>query len=213
MEGEGCNADRKHLQCRFCGADPLVPCPTTTTTATTTTVTTQTVQCATLYSDVAFNVLRQSFPKSPDTKATGFVFCHACTSGHILCNATVFGGRTRLIASHIHLADDGDGANGIGHPVFNFCGDNRQGLINDGATYSSPCPAYKSQVATMSDMQSSFVPGGPNAGVTAADRVRDILARPERYYFNFHSVASWAFWRARPHPQGMCRGELAIKRH
>merc|ERR1711920_459188 len=136
----------------------------------------------------------------------------ACTSGHILCNATVFGGRTRLIASHIHLASDDDGANGEGHPVFNFCGDGSRGLINDGAKYSGQCPAYRSNVATMLDMESSLVPGGPNVGITAMDRVRDILARPERYYFNFHSVASWAFWKPRKEHHGMCRGELALKR-
>lgn len=244
-EGRGCKADGKNLPCRVCGAHPLIPCPTnstssttpapveaataataaigevgttTTTLATTTRTTTVAVVttvaeevCTSLYSDVAFNTLRQSFPSNPDTQGTGFLNCRACNSGHISCNATVFGGRTRLIASHIHRATDGDGVNGVGAPVFNFCGDNTAGLINDGVPYSATCSAYKNGLASMVGMEGSLVKVS-NAGMTAADRVRDLLAHPERYYFNFHSVASWAYWRTQPLQQGMCRGQLLLSR-
>eukprot|EP00420_Gonyaulax_spinifera_P039308 CAMPEP_0197876182 /NCGR_PEP_ID=MMETSP1439-20131203/5226_1 /TAXON_ID=66791 /ORGANISM="Gonyaulax spinifera, Strain CCMP409" /LENGTH=354 /DNA_ID=CAMNT_0043495455 /DNA_START=49 /DNA_END=1113 /DNA_ORIENTATION=- len=211
----GCNADGKHRECRFCGPAPFVPCPTTTVTTTTTATSTSTSlpthkACSDVFSDVAFNPLRQKFPDNPDSSASGFVFCRFCSSGRVSCNATVFGGRTRIIASHIHLASNGDGSTGFGHPVFNMCGENSRGFINDGTPYASSCSGYQNGAAAMVDLEGTLVRGGVNEGMTAADRVRDILARPHRYYFNFHSVASWAYFRSTPKHEGMCRGALGL---
>ena len=40
-----------------------------------------------------------------------------CTDGQLSCDANVYGGKTQLIASHIHYAKNGDGRTGEGPPV------------------------------------------------------------------------------------------------
>merc|ERR1719476_461139 len=60
-------------------------------------------------------------------------------------------------------------------------------------------------------MMRYFIPGA-NEGASLSDRVRDFAANPGIYYFNFHSIASWAYWSAQnpsnPQPVGMCRGVM-----
>ncbi|CAE8610917.1 unnamed protein product [Polarella glacialis] len=101
-------------------------------------------ECYSLYSNMLFNNLLQSFSKNPDSNAMGYVLCTLCTSGKMSCQANVHGGLTPLIASHIHVAKSGDGVNGSGPPVINFCGTNEQYRILDmpGAPYLEPCAPY-----------------------------------------------------------------------
>merc|ERR1712187_1082631 len=101
----------------------------------------------------------------------------------------VFSGKTRLIASHIHLADNGNGATGSGDPVINFCGDNEEGFINDGTKYLSSCQPFKDGSAYMPNMPGAFVES-TNKGMSLASRIMDIEQHPDKYYFNFHSLAS-----------------------
>merc|ERR1712048_620433 len=155
-----------------------------------------------------FNSLVQNYPDNPDSQATAYADCHLCTDGMTTCEATVYRGRTQLIASHIHLATDGDGMSGSGPPVINFCGDNRPGFIDDGTMYRSECSPYKDGQAYMASMQGALVTKF-NEGMTIADRVKDIAANPDHYYFNFHSVASWMYWQNHGgEPVGMCRGKM-----
>merc|ERR1719330_1043902 len=102
------------MECRFCGGDPYPPCPSTgapvartpAPVATPALVATSAPEkCATVFGDLAYNPLRQSFPGNPDTDATAFVFCSFCDSGRMLCNAS-----------------------GFGPPVVNFCGDDSPGF-------------------------------------------------------------------------------------
>jgi len=169
-------------------------------------------QCFNLFSNVAFNSLMQDYPGNPDSAATGYVSCKLCTSGTMTCNGTVFSGKTTLIASHIHLADNGDGATGSGAPVINFCGNNAPGFINDGTDYLSMCNPYDQDgSAYMPDMPGAFVES-ENKGTSLASRILDIGQHPDKYYFNFHSVASWTYWKHHGNgsPVGMCRGVMAL---
>jgi len=168
-------------------------------------------KCFNLFSNVDFNSLIQEYPGNPDSAATGYVSCKLCTSGSMMCNATVFSGKTRLIASHIHLADNGNGATGSGDPVINFCGDNEEGFINDGTKYLSSCQPFKDGSAYMPNMPGAFVES-TNKGMSLASRIMDIGQHPDKYYFNFHSVASWTYWQHHGNgsPVGMCRGVMAL---
>ena len=89
------------------------------------------------------------------------------------CTANLLGGRTQLVASHIHLASDGDGENGAGPPVINFCGDNDPGMIADGSSYKSPCAHYHNRAALMS-MTGNFIDGAQYAGFMLGSRLKDI---------------------------------------
>lgn len=42
-----------------------------------------------------------------------------------------------------------------------------------------------------------------NRGVSVAQRVEDIAAQPEMYYFNVHTLASWKEWQSQG-PKGSC---------
>ena len=94
-------------------------------------------ECYHMFSELSFNTLVQSFPHNPDSEAKAYVDCKLCSRSGMQCTANVFGGRTQLVASHIHLASDGDGENGAGPPVINFCGDNGPGMIADGSPYKT----------------------------------------------------------------------------
>ena len=94
-------------------------------------------ECYHMFSELSFNTLVQSFPSNPDSEATAYVDCKLCSRSGMQCTANVLGGRTQLVASHIHLASDGDGENGAGPPVINFCGDNGPGMIADGSSYKT----------------------------------------------------------------------------
>ena len=126
------------------------------------------------------------------------------------CTANLLGGRTQLVASHIHLASDGDGENGAGPPVINFCGDNDPGMIADGSSYKSPCAHYHNRAALMS-MTGNFIDGAQYAGFMLGSRLKDIATNPSKHYFNFHSVASWTHWQIEGKgPVGMCRGVMQM---
>jgi len=169
-------------------------------------------ECYSVFANMAYNNLVQGFPNNPDSHAYGYAFCTLCTNGTMSCDANVYGGRTKLIASHIHMATDGDGKNGSGPPVLNFCGSNAAGLINDGTMYLEECPEYMNGAALIANMTGNFVTGN-NAGWTLAERVRDIGTRPQSYYLNFHSIASWTHWQLENKgPVGMCRGEMQLSR-
>jgi len=167
-------------------------------------------KCYDLYSVLSFNSLVQSFPNNPDSKATGYVYCKLCTSGQMSCSGNVDAGKTPLIASHIHVASNGDGASGSGPPVINFCGDNSPGMILDGSKYLTACSHYNNGAALMSTMEGNFIDGAMNEGFTVASRVQDIGENPGKYYFNFHSIASWTYWQLENKgPVGMCRGQVS----
>ena len=170
-------------------------------------------ECYHLFSELSFNSLVQSFPSNPDSQATAYVDCKLCSRSGMRCVGNVHGGRTQLVASHIHLASDGDGANGSGPPVLNFCGSNDRGMILDGSPYKTPCAHYKNGEALMSDMEGDFIHGKQNAGFTLGSRLRDIASNPSKYYFNFHSIASWTHWQLEGKgPVGMCRGVMQLSR-
>ncbi|CAE7387304.1 cel6A [Symbiodinium natans] len=168
-------------------------------------------ECYHMFSELSFNTLVQSFPSNPDSEATAYVDCKLCSHSGMHCTANVLGGRTQLIASHIHLASDGDGVNGSGPPVINFCGENGPGFIADGSKYKTPCAHYANRAALMSDMQGNFVDGEQNAAFTLGSRLKDIASNPSKYYFNFHSIASWTHWQIEGKgPVGMCRGVMQL---
>ena len=73
----------------------------------------------------------------------------------------------------------------------------------------SPCAHYKNRAAVMS-MTGNFV-DGQNAGFTLGSRLKDIASNPSKYYFNFHSIASWTHWQFEGKgPVGMCRGVMQM---
>eukprot|EP00443_Scrippsiella_acuminata_P119791 CAMPEP_0115657170 /NCGR_PEP_ID=MMETSP0272-20121206/44544_1 /TAXON_ID=71861 /ORGANISM="Scrippsiella trochoidea, Strain CCMP3099" /LENGTH=376 /DNA_ID=CAMNT_0003095193 /DNA_START=61 /DNA_END=1187 /DNA_ORIENTATION=- len=167
------------------------------------------VKCYNFYSQMNTNPL-QKYPSNPDSEAFGFTTCMLCTDGASRCTSLLHGGRSDLIASHIHLAEgpDADGTRSEGPPVINFCGSNAQGLIQDGMDYSAPCVQWTDGAAHNKDMEGVLVPNF-NRGLTAAQRVEDIVKRPHMYYFNFHTLASWNHWYPKPH--GMSRGVLVFQ--
>ena len=77
------------------------------------------------------------------------------------------------------------------------------------ATGRSPCAHYKNRAAVMS-MTGNFV-DGQNAGFTLGSRLKDIASNPSKYYFNFHSIASWTHWQFEGKgPVGLCRGVMQM---
>ena len=130
------------------------------------------------------------------------------------CDANVYGGKTPLIASHIHIADNGNGSTGTGDPVINFCGTNGQGSIDDGTPYSEPCMGYSD-----SDVSENLGMGGRKVDkftkdLTLKQLVHHIGQNSDNYYLNFHSEGSWAYWKKNGDglhaamAQGMCRGVM-----
>merc|ERR1712157_683061 len=86
--------------------------------------------CFNLFFSMAFNNLLQDFPANPDSHAEGVATFKLCTNGTLIADtALVYGGQTPLIASHIHMASNGNGETGSGSPVISFCGSNTPGLI------------------------------------------------------------------------------------
>merc|ERR1719160_204232 len=168
--------------------------------------------CFHLDSMMAFNNLLQSFPNNPDSHAEGMATFKLCTNGTLIADtALVYGGQTPLIASHIHRANNGDGEKGSGPPVISFCGSNTPGLINAAGPYPTECAPYMGGSSNNAHMMGYFIPG-ENEGTSLSERVRNIATNPGKYYFNFHSVASWAYWSAvdASSPVGMCRGVMKL---
>jgi hypothetical protein len=127
------------------------------------------------------------------------------------CDALVFGGKSPIIASHIHVSDNGDGSIGDGAPVISFCGDNTDGLINLRPDYPQACSANKEGKSNNPGMKGVFLLSEANQGLSVADRVRDIGQNPGRYYMNFHSLASFTRFKSNGvSPKGMCRGPMHL---
>jgi hypothetical protein len=167
--------------------------------------------CYDVFSSMRDNNLMQNFQGNPDSEAKGFTTCSLCTNGTFSCSSLVYGGKTPLIASHIHLASDGDGVNGNGDPVLSFCGDNTQGLINLEPPYPEMCAPYSSGNSNNPNMKGVFLATPPNEGISVRDRVRDIAENPGKYYFNLHSLASYHYWLSKNEgPRGMCRGVMEL---
>ena len=129
-------------------------------------------ECYHMFNELSFNTLVESFPANPDGEANAYVDYKLCG---MQCKANVFGGRTQLVASHLHLASDGDGENGSGPPVNNFCGDSGPGMIADGSSYKSPCAHHKNRAAGMS--MTGFV-DEQNAGFALGSWLKDTASNP-----------------------------------
>ena len=95
--------------------------------------------------------------------------CKLCIRSGMQCTANVFGGRTQLVASHMHLASDVHGENGSGLPVINFSGNNCPGMIADCSPYKPLCVHYKNRAAVKS-MIGNFI-DGQNVGFTLRSRL------------------------------------------
>jgi len=154
----------------------------------------------------------QHYEGNPESDATGTVELLLCTNGTMMGNLTVEGGRSEIIATHIHHCEGGDspqtrtGVLCSGSPVINFCGDNAAGLIADGTDYTAPCAPFDGSSASRTGGMLGAVVEGKSAGMTVAERVQDIAAYPDKYYFNVHTAASYNHYY--PHHEGMCRGPL-----
>lgn len=173
-------------------------------------------ECYNVFSEMTFNALRQGFAgKNPDKHATGYTNCKLCTDNRLKCHNTqvkdVF---TMLIGSHIHVCQDqgNDGKDCIGPPVINFCGDHNW-VIKPSPGYSKKCTMVDedTHTANIGDMTGKHVDDDPDK-MSLEKRVRDIGMNPHKYYFNFHSDASWAHWSntENPKPMGMCRGRVEM---
>lgn len=165
-------------------------------------------ECYDLYSDMAFNTLVQTFPGNPDAQATGYAACRLCTTGELICrSATIFGGKTQLIASHIHVADNGDGVNGMGPPVINFCGSSDKNLLYAAPGYLEECAGYDSTGISDNPNMKGIQSKQDDWDLTR--RIRDIATYPEKYFLNFHSISSYSYWHGlHQKPRGICRGVM-----
>jgi len=167
-------------------------------------------KCYKFFARLNVNPLQQ-YKNNPDSEALGFATCQLCTDGRMNCSSLLHSGKSRLIASHIHMAsgdDSNSGVSGEGPPVINFGGDNQKGMIDDQIQYPQVCQQWVNDAAENRDVPGVLVPHF-NRGVTAKERVEAIAATPGRYYFNFHTLASWTKWY--PHPQGIARGVLVLQ--
>ena len=133
------------------------------------------------------------------------------TNSTTTCNASVYGGKTELVASHIHLASDGNGTSGSGDPVINFCGSNGGGMINDHTDYMNECAKYSSTGNSLNPEMMGAKVAGTTEGQSLAALVEDSGTNPGKYYLNFHSIASWSYWQMHGgKPVGMCRGAMQL---
>mmetsp|Transcript_36524 Transcript_36524/g.103937 ORF Transcript_36524/g.103937 Transcript_36524/m.103937 type:complete len:145 (+) Transcript_36524:446-880(+) len=140
----------------------------------------------------------------------GVAILNLCTNGTLKATAMLHNGKSMVIATHIHMSNGRDGtngANGEGPPMINFSGSNRQGMIDDGTPYAEECEMWTRGSLKMDDMDGALT-GMFNRGVSLAQRVEDIAERPEMYYFNVHTLASWKQWGRTGSARGMCRGTL-----
>eukprot|EP00122_Pirum_gemmata_P010178 Pgem_evm1s9410 len=101
---------------------------------------TQKTECFEMFSDMETSSLTK-FYDNPDKNTKGYAEFKLCTNGTMTGMAYVYGGKTELIASHIHEIKNFTDRSGP--PVINFCGDNTQGLINDSfVMYMETCNEY-----------------------------------------------------------------------
>jgi len=171
------------------------------------------VKCFSMYSQLAMNEL-QIYAGNPDSTASGYASFTLCTNGTLSGTALIFGGVSEIIATHIHHCEGGNtpqtrtGELCEGPPVINFCGNNAAGLIADGVDYPEDCAPYGTTGASRTSGMRGVLILGENKGMTVADRVMDIAANPNSYFFNVHTMASWNQWY--PDPKGACRGPMQL---
>jgi hypothetical protein len=169
-------------------------------------------KCYSLYSQLDMNEL-QIYTGNPDSTASGYASFTLCTNGTLSGTALVFGGVSEIIAMHIHQCEGGETPQTrtadlcTGPVVANFCGKNSAGLIADGVAYPEACAAYSSMGSSRTKAMSGVLLGG-GGGMSTAARVRDIVKRPESYYFNVHTMASYNHWY--PKHQGVIRGPMQV---
>lgn len=171
--------------------------------------TTVDARCYAFVSNMRLNPL-QVYEGNPDSEATGVATLRLCTNGTLEATAFVHNGRSKVIATHIHMASGagGTGDDGEGPPMINFCGANRRGWLDHSTPYLQECAGWdQHHVAKLGDMAGALV-AAFNRGMTLAERVEDIAARPHMYYFNVHTLASWKQWGRTGSARGMCRGTL-----
>ena len=166
-------------------------------------------RCYNLYSYMKYNNLMQAYANSPDDHANGYATFTLCTDGTLTADANVWGGRMDLIASHVHKCNDGKtGEDCSGPPVINFCGSNDMGMITDAGHYVDECMPYNSNGNSVNTGMTGNMSDGVEMSIS--DLVDDIGNYPDKYYMNFHSIASWSYWQSHGDggPVGMCRGPM-----
>ena len=152
----------------------------------------------------------QAYANSPDDLSRQWIYYFTlCTDGTLTADANVWGGRMDLIASHVHKCNDGKtGEDCSGPPVINFCGSNDMGMITGAGHYVDECMPYNSNGNSVN----TGMTGNMSDGVvmSISDLVDDIGNYPDKYYMNFHSIASWSYWQSHGDgdPKGMCRGPM-----
>lgn len=152
----------------------------------------------------------QAYHGSPDKDAHGTATCDFCTNGTLSCSAVLKKGRSELIAFHLHIAEGSSGSAAEGPPIIAFCGKNRRGSIEVGMAYTRECEGWGADgIARIEGAPGVLVPAS-NDGTSVSERVADIVRRPEMYYLNLHSFASWQHFA--PTPVGICRGPLERRR-
>jgi len=167
-------------------------------------------RCYNLVSDMKYNNLMQAYANSPDDLSRQWIYYFTlCTDGTLTADANVWGGRMDLIASHVHKCNDGKtGEDCSGPPVINFCGSNDMGMITGAGHYVDECMPYNSNGNSVN----TGMTGNMSDGVvmSISDLVDDIGNYPDKYYMNFHSIASWSYWQSHGDgdPEGMCRGPM-----
>ena len=167
-------------------------------------------RCYNLVSDMKYNNLMQAYANSPDDLSRQWIYYFTlCTDGTLTADANVYGGRMDLIASHVHKCNDGKtGEDCSGPPVINFCGSNDMGMITDAGHYIDECMPYNSNGNSVNTGMTGNMSDGVEMSIS--DLVDDIGNYPDKYYMNFHSIASWSYWQSHGDggPVGMCRGPM-----
>jgi len=167
-------------------------------------------RCYNLVSDMKYNNLMQAYANSPDDLSRQWIYYFTlCTDGTLTADANVWGGRMDLIASHVHKCNDGKtGEDCSGPPVINFCGSNDMGMITDAGHYIDECMPYNSNGNSVNTGMTGNMSDGVEMSIS--DLVDDIGNYPDKYYMNFHSIASWSYWQSHGDggPVGMCRGPM-----
>ena len=85
-------------------------------------------------------------------------------------------------------------------------------MITDPGTYMEACKMYSDNGNSVNN----DMPGNKSMGVDQSiyDLVNDVGNYPEKYYLNFHSIASWSYWLSHGgKPVGMCRGVMMNSNH
>lgn len=150
---------------------------------------------------------------NPEADVRGTVNVFMCTNGTMLASLVLKDGLSDIIATHLYHCQGGltpqkrTGALCSGTPVVNFCGSNGAGLIDDGAPYPQVCAGYDVATGISRNMA---MPGRlvPALGLTVKELVLDMIKKPEMYYFNAHSLASYNYWH--PDALGIARGVMEM---